>query len=177
MVSARQRAIRAGENTYLGGVCKNGHRGLRYVTNKACIACTRVYDKAYRVENRERNNLNKRIWRSLNPEAQRNQRRRDIPAQRRSDAKRRIAKKGTGARVTNADILEIKEIQSGCCAYCGSKDNMHLDHKVPLSRGGPHEEANLQWLCGQCNVRKGRLTDKEYRRANGIPELTQWEGL
>ena len=177
MTTTRQKAIRNGENTYIGGRCKNGHRGLRYVTNKACIACTRIYDKAYRVENRERNNLNKRIWRSLNPEANSAQRKRDLPAQRRSDAKRRMAVMNSHGKAAKADILAIKEIQGGRCAYCGSQESLHVDHKVPLSIGGHHVEANLQWLCGRCNVRKGAKTDTEYRKENGIPDLTEWEGL
>lgn len=177
MTTTRQKAIRNGENTYIGSVCKNGHLSPRYVGNKACIACTRIYDKVYRVENRERNNLNKRIRRSLTPDIQRAQRKRDLPSQRRSDAKRRIAIRGTKGKALKADILAIREIQKGRCAYCGGEESLHLDHKVPLSRGGSHIEANLQWLCGRCNTRKGTKTDAEFRAEKGIPDLTEWEGL
>lgn len=46
--------------------------------------------------------------------------------------------------------------QDGKCAYCGESDKVwHLDHVVPVSRGGGHEIANLQVLCAGCNLRKG----------------------
>ena len=32
----------------------------------------------------------------------------------------------------------------------------HLDHIRPVCRGGLHVIENLQWLCKDCNVKKGR---------------------
>jgi hypothetical protein len=42
----------------------------------------------------------------------------------------------------------------GKCAYCGSTDRLELDHIVPYSKGGAHEEHNFQCLCKKCNRRK-----------------------
>ena len=39
----------------------------------------------------------------------------------------------------------------------------HIDHKIPVKRGGPDEEDNMQALCGKCNSRKGIQTDEEFR--------------
>ncbi|MBI1620069.1 HNH endonuclease [Aquamicrobium zhengzhouense] len=48
------------------------------------------------------------------------------------------------------------------CAYCGTTDNLHLDHIIPISRDGTHELRNVQWLCGPHNTQKLALTHDEY---------------
>ena len=40
------------------------------------------------------------------------------------------------------------------CLACGSSQNLHVDHVVPLSLGGPDEAGNLQVLCRHCNLSK-----------------------
>ena len=40
--------------------------------------------------------------------------------------------------------------------------NASLDHKIPLCRGGNHEEANLQWVDMTVNVMKSKLTENEF---------------
>lgn len=40
----------------------------------------------------------------------------------------------------------------------------HLEHKIPLSRGGSNECANLAIACQRCNCRKSNKTDAEYRK-------------
>ncbi|WP_214770767.1 HNH endonuclease signature motif containing protein [Exiguobacterium sp. s133] len=46
------------------------------------------------------------------------------------------------------------------CAHCGRKDgSFHVDHIVPLSRGGTDELKNLQLLCAQCNLKKSNGYD------------------
>lgn len=40
------------------------------------------------------------------------------------------------------------------CKSCGSQSNLHIDHKVPLFRGGFNSKRNLQLLCRSCNLRK-----------------------
>jgi HNH endonuclease len=44
----------------------------------------------------------------------------------------------------------------GRCRNCYSAVNLHVDHIVPVSKGGTTEESNLQILCGRCNRRKGK---------------------
>ena len=63
----------------------------------------------------------------------------------------------------------IREHQGNFCMYCGvallrlNVSQRHIDHKVPVERGGPDEEDNMQALCGRCNSRKGVQTDEEFR--------------
>lgn len=41
------------------------------------------------------------------------------------------------------------------CAYCGSAENLTIDHLVPRSKGGRDHPANLVLACLSCNNRKG----------------------
>jgi len=52
------------------------------------------------------------------------------------------------------------------CEYCEIPvgDKYHLDHKIPISRGGKSRKVNLCISCPECNVRKRTLTPEEYRR-------------
>jgi len=43
----------------------------------------------------------------------------------------------------------------GRCVKCGSRENLEIDHVVPLARGGSNRLENLQLLCQDCNRRKG----------------------
>jgi len=63
---------------------------------------------------------------------------------------------------------ELGEGDCRPCAGCGKekyREDFHLDHIVPLSKGGQDIDANLQLLCAFCNVTKGnRLTMAELRQ-------------
>lgn len=49
------------------------------------------------------------------------------------------------------------------CAYCGEvTDDIHIDHVMPLSRGGSSEMGNLVVACPTCNVSKKDKTPEEW---------------
>lgn len=40
------------------------------------------------------------------------------------------------------------------CVFCGSNNNLEIDHIIPVSKKGITEFLNLQVLCKSCNLKK-----------------------
>lgn len=58
----------------------------------------------------------------------------------------------------DVDRLAVYGMAEGHCKSCKTFvlfAEMHLDHVIPLSRGGRHAYNNVQMLCRLCNQRKG----------------------
>lgn len=55
--------------------------------------------------------------------------------------------------------------QDGACFYCGTPlfAAYHVEHKIPLSRGGTDRLTNICLACAPCNLRKGAKTEDEFR--------------
>jgi hypothetical protein len=50
------------------------------------------------------------------------------------------------------------------CGLCGGDvdlNDVHLDHKIPWSKGGKHTLDNLQVAHSKCNIRKGARVDTD----------------
>ena len=54
-----------------------------------------------------------------------------------------------------AFYLALVERDGEFCQKCGTKEDLTVDHIVPLSRGGENELSNLQLLCRHHNQAKG----------------------
>lgn len=70
---------------------------------------------------------------------------------------RRRARKHT-ATVEDVDRLVVWETHGGICGICHKpvpRDNFHLDHIIPLAKGGEHSYANTQPAHPPCNLSKG----------------------
>ena len=66
--------------------------------------------------------------------------------------------------VAKGTIRELEILQLGTCVFCPADilEKRHVDHIVPLSRGGKHVRENLQILCVRCNCSKGAKTNEEF---------------
>ena len=58
------------------------------------------------------------------------------------------------------------------CVYCGSRDDLQVDHAVPLSRGGSNGFENLITACERCNLSKGEAIGRMARVAD-CPPMTR----
>lgn len=89
------------------------------------------------------------------------------------DRNRRAALRGAEGKHSAADIMKIFERQRGLCAGCNARlfksgaNRYHVDHIVPLAKGGSNWPDNVQCLCPTCNLSKGAKLPEEWAAQNG----------
>lgn len=108
---------------------------------------------------RECNNAKRREWGREHPDRERLSRR----AYRLNHGVSR--RTSAGHHLVGYKTLEsMFEEQGGRCKYCGVAldDSYHIDHVIPLARGGTHERSNLVLSCAPCNLSKNRSTIEEW---------------
>ena len=85
---------------------------------------------------------------------------------------KRAVKFGRLERVSLMDLRILMELQKGICFYCAVElgKDLHVDHKMPLSRGGTNGRDNLCLSCPKCNLDKHTLTEQEFRQWKGMEQ-------
>jgi 5-methylcytosine-specific restriction endonuclease McrA len=65
---------------------------------------------------------------------------------------------------TTEDIADQYARQNGKCYWCGTRvgDSYHVDHVIPLSRGGGNGPENLVIACPTCNFSKNARLPHEW---------------
>lgn len=61
--------------------------------------------------------------------------------------------------------FRVLKRENQICRMCGKSvqdDDIHFDHVIPWSKGGPTEEHNIRLLCGACNRKKGAKFEDEH---------------
>lgn len=109
--------------------------------------------RKYREANKEKDRAYAKIWRARNPEKVRAR-----------SERRRAAKRGAEGAHTAEDIKQQYARQGGRCHWCSRKvgKKFHVDHIVPLSRGGSNSPENLVISCPKCNLSKGAKLPHEW---------------
>lgn len=82
---------------------------------------------------------------------------------------RRARKNNNGGKLSANIIDALLLKQRGKCACCGNPLNgeYHLDHIMPLARGGTNTDDNVQLLLPKCNMSKGAKHPIDYMREKG----------
>ncbi len=74
------------------------------------------------------------------------------------------ARRAAGPAPHKFDVGRMICMQDDRCTYCqtalGSK--YHIDHMLPIARGGTNALTNLQLLCPKCNMQKGAMTLEDF---------------
>lgn len=115
----------------------------------------RVYEenRAKTVERRALTKACSAAWRKANPEVARNH------------VRNRRAKLRDGGVLSKDIEKTLMAAQDGKCAICRRciLEKFHLDHIIPVARGGRNEDDNAQLLCPPCNQSKGAKLPYEFK--------------
>lgn len=129
-------------------------KARRKAHQKATKAEKAEYDRKRHLANRKAVAERARAWIKANPE-----RRRVIVFN--YDSRRRSwIRGGVSGRVIAAWL----EAQDRRCHWCAvdCSDDFHIDHIIPLSRGGEHELHNMAVSCPSCNLRKNAKMPEQF---------------
>jgi 5-methylcytosine-specific restriction endonuclease McrA len=107
----------------------------------------RLIDKIWREENPDKVQATRIRWKENHPEHQQK-------IERQSEEKRRAQK--LGQFVENIDRQTVYDMHGGMCGICEEfiVGKFHVDHVIPLSKGGLHGYVNVQPAHPKCNVEK-----------------------
>lgn len=174
MIPATRGEARAvGSKHYSPGTeCANGHVAPRFTSCGYCTTCSKeraerkaeelkIYyaaryaagaakfseqSKARHKRQRENGTVKPREWARLNPEKRQ-------AISRQYKAKRRSQEE---AGIAGPMLGQWMLVQPKVCFYCeaGCESAYHVDHFMPLAKGGAHVLTNLRIACPTCNLRK-----------------------
>jgi 5-methylcytosine-specific restriction endonuclease McrA len=126
--------------------------------HEANAAQRRASGLVWRLENKDKISEKDRKWRTENPD-------KHAAKERNRRSRKRLAE----GLHTADDVKGLHDQQKGKCACCGVKlgNRYHVDHIVPLFRGGTNWPNNLQLLCAPCNLSKGAKDPIEFMQSRG----------
>ena len=151
--------------------CKKDFDAARYLKHKETIkAKTAAWGKAnpegrrvrravFREENREKVRAYGIQWKKANRSNVRNH------------AQNRRALKANSLGKLSAGLTQkLFRLQKGKCPCCQITlgDSYHMDHNIPLARGGANADANMQLLCATCNLQKHARDPVDFMQSKGF---------
>jgi 5-methylcytosine-specific restriction endonuclease McrA len=123
------------------------------------------YGRAYYANNRERRAEYAKQYQKDNPEVYQ------------AMSARRRTRIETGMTAEDrATSVEWRRFLRYCpCYYCGEfAEVTHVDHMLPLSRGGTDHWFNLQQSCRSCNLSKHTKTAEEFMAVKYAAHAPKW---
>jgi len=132
--------------------------------DSVCKPCKSKQTVEYRRKDPERNEKD-RAYRAKNPEKRREAERRyaekypeKVKAKKRAGHIRRKKRvKANGGSFKGTELLGLMAKQNGLCVVCeiDVSTDYHVDHIIPVAKGGTNNIENIQILCPACNMAKG----------------------
>lgn len=94
----------------------------------------------------------------------------------REKSKRRKAKlRGSvGVQVTPDEIRYRFNQFDDRCAYCGSTGDLHIEHVMPIAKGGNHVLSNILPACQRCNYSKRTHPVEDWYRSQAFFSASRW---
>jgi len=129
---------------------------------------------AYYKANTDKKKASAAAWYAANPERKRKALaawKKANPEKKRIHDNDRRARKGNGADKLSKDLVpKLLVRQKGRCAICKKsiKRGYHLDHVIPLVRGGRNTDSNTQLTCCRCNLKKGAKGPIQFMQEQGF---------
>ncbi len=121
--------------------------------------------KTWQTKNKSRVIENKKRFKLDNPNYEKNWKRNNPDKIREHKHKRRLLMGVSENNFTSEDIKWLFIDQEGYCAYCNcdlDESGYHIDHVIPISRGGSNSRSNIALACPTCNLRKNSKTAEEF---------------
>ena len=115
---------------------------------------------------------------------QRQERKTEILIYMREKSKRRKAqlKSVTYAKIKPKHLRQRFDDFDGCCAYCGKKlewgaRDCHIEHILPLSKGGGHVLSNIVYACKACNFNKYNHDAEQWYKSKPFFSQKRWNRI
>ena len=145
-----------------------GHREERAVYSK-------VYYKVYYKRHREKIAARQKVYRDRHQKKlaiyRKVYREGHLEQFRMYATQHRVLKAGASGYATVEQIQARIDYYGKCCYICGAPYE-HIDHVIPLSKGGSNWPANLRPTCSKCNLKKGSKWPYDFEKAKQEKETT-----
>lgn len=128
----------------------------------------KIYLKEYR-KKPERLAYARRLWTDKTPEEKQAYYDANRERLRNGSMRRRARGRNCGFifPFTKADIIKRDGFNCYLCGKLTTEKESHIEHVLPLSRGGHHKPENVKISCPFCNQSKGNKTLTEYKKRRG----------
>jgi len=146
--------------------CQPCRRQARAEYRKRCANKIKLEQKDNYERNKEKRIAYASAWKKNNPELHKkysaiSKRRNHIKIA--ADSRRRTAKRKANGiyQISKKELLRLSKTP---CFYCGSKQNLTVDHVIAIARGGTDSIGNLVSACKKCNSSKQHYTITEWQK-------------
>lgn len=110
-------------------------------------------------------------WRHMTDESYR------LYHRQKSKRRKAVMRESVGIQLTGKQIKWRFEQFGHSCAYCGGNGDLHIEHVVPISKGGTHALGNIIPACKPCNYSKSTKGVETWYRAQPFFTNQRWNKI